>query len=243
MLRKVISTEILKLRRSHIIIVLMILPIISIIIGSANYYFNQSILQKQWFSLWSQVSLFYSEFFLPVLIAICCSYICRLEHLNKNWNKVMTAPISASNVFIAKLIVTGLIILVLQIFFLALYFCAGKLLGLSSPFPSVIFTWFLKGCLSCITITSLQLLLSMRIKSFAAPIGISLCGVFIGLGMYVTKIGMLFPYSLLTIGMSALSGENLSLHDNILFFTNNIIFIILFSLIGIYRLKKVDINT
>ncbi|GMQ55985.1 ABC transporter permease [Vallitalea sediminicola] len=243
MIKRIISAEILKLRHSHLIIVLMILPFLSIIIGCTNYYFNQGVLQNGWYSLWTQVGLFYSEFFLPILIGICCAYICRLEHLNRNWNKIMTAPIPASSVFIAKLIVISGIIIIVQIFFLTLYFFAGKLFGFSSSFPKEIWGWVLKGCLTCITISSLQLGLSMRIRSFAAPIGISLCGVFIGLGMYVAKAGMFFPYSLLTIGMSALSVESTTGFTSILFFINNILFIILFSSIAINRLKKVDIRS
>lgn len=242
MINRIISAEILKLRRSHIVIVLMILPILSIMIGCANYYFNQGVLQKEWYSLWTQVGLFYSEFFLPILIAICCAYICRLEHLNRNWNKMMTTPTSPSSVFIGKLIVVSSIIILVQIFFLALYFLAGKFFGFSSLFPKVIFSWVLRGCLASITIASLQLGLSMGIRSFAAPIGISLCGAFIGLGMYVIKLGMFFPYSLLTIGMSALSQESLTSIKNSQFIIMNLLFAIIFSIAAIHRLKKADIR-
>ncbi|WP_273321593.1 ABC transporter permease [Vallitalea guaymasensis] len=243
MIYRIISAEILKLRRSHIVIVLIILPILSVIIGCTNFYFNQGVLQKEWYSLWTQVGLFYSEFFLPILIAICCGYICRLEHLNRNWNKVMTTPTPASSVFIGKLIVVSFIIIIVQIFFFILYFIAGRFFGFSTSFPRIISSWVLKGCLASITIASLQLGLSMAIRSFAAPIGISLCGAFIGLGMYVVKAGMIFPYSLLTIGMSALSAENMTASMSVLFFMSNIIFIILFSSISITRLKKVDVKS
>ncbi|MBM7855327.1 hypothetical protein JOC37_001720 [Desulfohalotomaculum tongense] len=79
MFKKSISAEWLKLRHSRIWLVLITLPIISVLLGSINYHFNQGVLQNEWYSLWTQVSLFYGEFFLPILIAICCAYICRIE--------------------------------------------------------------------------------------------------------------------------------------------------------------------
>lgn len=63
-MKRNISAEWLKLRRSRIALVLAVLPVISLLIGCANYYFNPDVLKNGWYSLWTQVSLFYSEFFL-----------------------------------------------------------------------------------------------------------------------------------------------------------------------------------
>ncbi|QIB26864.1 ABC transporter permease [Caloranaerobacter azorensis] len=241
MFKKSISAEWLKLRNSRIWLVLITLPVISILLGSINYYFNQGVLQNEWYSLWTQVSLFYGEFFLPILIAICCAYICRLEHMNKNWNIVMTSPVPIRSVFTTKLIIIAILIFIVQIFFLILYFIVGKLLGLSSQIPSETIRWILRGWFASLSISTLQLRLSIQIKSFAAPIGISLCCVFIGLGMYIMEFGMFFPYSLLSIGMGVLSQEGLTIVENIQFFVMNILFTILFSSFAIHRLKTADV--
>ncbi|KNF09049.1 hypothetical protein CLPU_4c00950 [Gottschalkia purinilytica] len=243
MLKRSISAEWLKLHHSRIWLILIMLPILSILIGCANYYFNQGVLQNEWYSLWTQVTLFYGEFFLPILIAICCAYICRLEHMNQNWNTIMTAPISTGSIFIAKLIVVSILIFIVQVFFLLMYFFAGKFFGLSSQFPIKILGWILRGWLASVTISTIQLGLSIRIRSFATPIGLSLCAVFMGLGMYVAKLGMFFPYSLLTIGMGVLSQKGLAGDENILFLVINILFTILFSSFAIHKLKKSDVTT
>lgn len=222
-------------------LILMTLPIVSVLIGCANYYFNQNILQNEWYSLWTQVSLFYGEFFLPVLIAICCAYVCRLEHVNKNWHTVLTSPIPVSHVFLSKLVIIGSLILIVQTFFTILYFCVGKLLGLPWQIPMEIFGWVIRGWFASITIGTIQLWLSIRIRSFAVPIGISVCAVFTGLGMYVANLGMFFPYSLLTIGMGVLSQESLTSSDISQFIVMNIIFIVIVSAVAIRRLKKADV--
>ncbi|MCR8980893.1 ABC transporter permease [Brevibacillus laterosporus] len=235
------SAEWLKLRHSRIGLVLAVLPIISLLIGCVNYYFNQSVLQNGWYSLWIQVNLFYGEFFLPILIAICCSYVCRLEHLNRNWNMVLTSPVSVASVFLAKLIVVSILILFAQALFMGLYWLAGTLFSLPEPFPVETIGWTIRGWYASMSISALQLGLSLRIRSFATPIGISLCAVFIGLGMYIAKLGIYFPFSLLTIGMNVLSQDKLTDIQNILFWVVNMAFIIIFASMSIRRLKNKDI--
>lgn len=236
-----ISAEWLKLRHSRISLVLAILPIISLLIGCFNYYFNQAALQNGWYSLWTQVSLFYGEFFLPILIAICCAFVCRLEHNNRNWNMVLSSPMSVTSFFMAKLVIVGVLILAAQGFFMFMYWAAGKLFAIPDDFPMETIVWSLRGWFASLSIAALQLGLSIRIRSFATPIGIGLCAVFFGLGMYVLKIGMLFPHSLLTIGMGVLSQTGLTRTQNILFMLMNIAFILIFAFWSIHRLKTKDI--
>ncbi|MBN6187778.1 ABC transporter permease [Aneurinibacillus sp. BA2021] len=241
MLRRCISAEWVKLRHSYIWMILMILPIISVLIGSANFYMNQGVLKKEWYSLWSQVGLFYGEFFFPILIAICCAYMWRLEHHNKNWNMIMTAPVSTASIFLSKLIVVGVLLIFVQIFFFILYFLGGKLTGITSDLPGELPGWMLRGWIAALTISTLQLALSMRIRSFAAPIGIGLCAVFIGLGMYVTHFGLFFPHSLLTIGMGVLSQTSLSSGESLLFIIMNLLYIVVISAGAIHRMRKADV--
>ncbi|PAD26823.1 multidrug ABC transporter permease [Niallia circulans] len=236
-----ISAEWLKLRHTRIGLVLAVLPILSLLTGGANYYFNQGVLQNGWYSLWTQVSLFYGEFFLPILIAICCAYVCRLENLNRNWNMVMTSPVSAASVFIAKLFVVSILILFAQALFMGLYLIAGILFSLPGTFPIETLGWIIRGWYASLSIIAFQLCLSLRIRSFATPIGISLLAVFIGLGMYIAKLGLLFPFSLLTIGMSVLSQDKLTGLQNIQFWAMNMAFVVIFASIFIHRLKNKDI--
>ncbi|GIP26264.1 multidrug ABC transporter permease [Paenibacillus sp. J23TS9] len=240
-MKRSISAEWLKLRNSRIVLVIAVLPIISLLIGCANYYFNQGALQNGWYSLWTQISLFYSVFFLPILIAICCSYICRLEHLNRNWNMIMTSPVSVASMYLAKWIVVSILILFAQVLFMGLYWLAGTLFSLPGSIPSETIGWTIRGWYASMSISALQLGLSLRIRSFATPIGISLCAVFIGLGMYIAKLGIFFPFSLLNIGMSVMSQDKLTDLQNFLFWMINLAFIIIFASMSIRRLKNKDI--
>lgn len=243
MLRRCVTAEWMKLRHSHIWVILVVLPLVSILIGCANFYMNQGVLEQEWYSLWSQVGLFYGEFFFPLLIAICCAFMWRLEHLNKNWNMIMTAPVSATTIFVAKLIVVGILLIFVQGFFFLLYLFGGRLIGLTAALPGELPGWLLRGWIAALSISSMQLALSMGIRSFAIPIGIGLCASFLGLGIYVIHLGLFFPHSLLTMGMGVLSQTSLSSQSShLIFFIMNLLYIASISAGAIHWMGKSDVK-
>ena len=80
MLRRCITAEWIKLRHSRMWMILIILPFISVLIGCFNFYMNQGVLNKEWYSLWFKFSkLFFSNSY-----CYFCAYMWRLEHFNKS---------------------------------------------------------------------------------------------------------------------------------------------------------------
>lgn len=73
MMIHVLRAEQMKLKRSPVWLAFLILPIFPAIMGTFNYIQNVSILQDQWYSLWTQHTLFTCYFFLPALIGVYCS--------------------------------------------------------------------------------------------------------------------------------------------------------------------------
>lgn len=69
----------------------------------------------------------------------------------------------------------------------------------------------------------------------------SMCG-FVGLGLYVLKLGLLFPYSLLTIGMGVLTQPGLTAMENLLFFLMNGVYLVVLSVWSIRRLRYKDVG-
>ena len=76
---RVIRAESLKLKRSPVWLAFFTLPLISAFFGTMNYKLNISVLQSEWYSLWSQHTLFLCYLFMPALIGTYCSYLWRLE--------------------------------------------------------------------------------------------------------------------------------------------------------------------
>ena len=74
MLLTCIKTEQRKLKHSYLWLVFLVIPVLPAFMGAGNYLQNQGILQKEWYSLWTQCSLFYASFFYGPLVALYCAY-------------------------------------------------------------------------------------------------------------------------------------------------------------------------
>ncbi len=243
MLYRCIQCENQKLRHSVIWSACILIPVIPAIMGTFNYLQNLELLKDGWYSLWTQLSLFYASIFYAPLIALYASYLWRLEHLNHNWNQIMTAPVPVPDLFWGKLTVIFQVTFLTQIWLGLLFFLCGKLSGLPGFPPAEILLWLARGTLAAAAVGALQLFLSMVIRSFAVPIGIALCGSLLGFAFTAKGLGMYWPYSLMTLGMNSNRSEDLLSSTLAPFLLTLALFFLLFAGAGILYLKKADIQT
>ena len=241
MLFACVRTEQKKLRHSHLWVAFLVIPLLPTVMGAANYMNNLGLLKSEWYSLWTQHSLFYANFFYAPLIALYCSYIWRVEHLNYNWNHLMTMPVSAADVFLSKLLLAVRCTVFLQIWMWVLFLIAGKAVGLPGMPDLQILVWLLRGSLGALAITSLQLLLSMIIRSFAVPIALALLGSVAGLLASDGGLGLFWPYSLMLMGMNANKTEDM-VSSSLGFGISTLVFFVVFTGVGILWLRKRDVH-
>lgn len=128
-----LKAERMKLKRSPIWIVFLIVPIIPAFLGTFNYLANIEILRDKWDSLWTQHTLFTCYFFLPIVISTYCSYLMHLEYNHHNWNKVLTTPKSRSMIFMAKIITASFMIFISELWIALLFIISGLIIGLENP--------------------------------------------------------------------------------------------------------------
>lgn len=242
MLISCIQAEHQKLRHSLLLPACILIPVIPAVMGTFNYLQNLGILKSQWYSLWTQHTLFYSCFFFAPLIGLYCSYIWRLEHRHNNWNMIMTAPVPVSHIFFGKLaLILGITVLT-QLWTGILYVICGKIAGLPGLCPPDILVWLLRGTLGAVPICCLQLFLSMKIRSFSIPIGVGLIGSILGMLLNNEGIGIFWPYSLMLLGMNANQTETTMPGGFLAFLGSVTLFSVVFSLAAIFKLKYRDIN-
>lgn len=243
MLLKCIQAENRKLRHSRIWMACVLIPVIPSIMGTFNYRNNLELLTSEWYSLWTQITLFYSSLFYAPLIGLYCSYLWRLEHLNNNWNVLMTMPVPVSYVFFAKLAVVFRVTVLTKLWLGILYFFCGKCCGLPGMIPLQILVWLLRGTLAAAAVGTLQLLLSMVIRSFAVPIGVALAGSVIGFIVNNKGWSMYWPYSVMLLGMNANHSEDSLGQGLIPFLCSLVVFFLIFAGGSICYLKKSDVRT
>lgn len=241
MLFRCIKAEKKKLAHSMIFPACIVIPIIPAIMGTFNYLQNTAILTKQWYSLWTQITLFYSNFFYAPLIALYCSYLWRLEHRNHNWNVFLSTPVTIPCLYLGKLAVIFFVTLITQIWVGILYIIAGKLAGLPGICPPQILFWLLRGTFAAISIGALQLLLSMIIRSFSVPIGIALVGSVFGMLISNSGYGLFWPYGLMLAGMNSNRNTDSLAGENVTFLLSTFFFFLLFYLTANQILKRREV--
>jgi Uncharacterized protein conserved in bacteria len=233
--------EQIKLRHSPIWLAFLLLPVVPAIMGTFNYLQNIAILQEQWYSLWTQETLFTCYFFLPALIGVYCSYLCRLEHLNHNWNTVMTAPVPVFCVYFAKLLTAAVMVLLTQAWIGILFVLSGRLLGLTAPVPPELPVWLLCGAMGSLVICALQLCISLVIRSFAVPVALALIGGIAGLAAIAKGYGIGFPYSLMCLGMRANNASGTMPYSMEQFALSCVLYLAAFCTFAVLWLKKRDV--
>ncbi len=241
MLLTCVRIEQKKLRHSYLWLVFLVIPILPAFMGAGNYVQNLEVLQSEWYSLWTQCSLFYSNFFYAPLIALYCSYSWRVEHLNHNWNQLMTMPVPVRDVFLSKLCLALGCTVFLQLWMWVLFLVTGRVVGLPGWPPLEILIWLLRGSIGGMGIAALQMVFSMVIRSFAVPVALALVGSVMGFLLSNGGLGLCWPYSLMLMGMNANRSENMM--ENVAgFIISFLIFLLLFTMSGIWYLKKKDIQ-
>ena len=203
MLLRAIKAEVLKCRRAPVWLAFLVLPVFPAVLGTFNYLGNLGVLEDQWYSLWSQHTLFSSMFFLPALFGVSCAWQWRLEHTDHNWNAALTAPVPVGTLYLAKLAVDAAVSLLAMAFIGVLFVLSGKLAGITAPLPPELPRWLLLGALGGVVVCAVQLFFSLAIRAFAPPVAMALVGGILGLMVTSQGWGTAFPYSLLALGMAA----------------------------------------
>lgn len=237
-----IRTEFLKLKKSFVWLACFIIPVIPAIMGSANYLNNLSILKGEWYALWTQHTLFYACFFFAPLISVYCAYLWRLENFGHNRNVLMTAPVPLTCIFLGKLSVTFLVTLITQLWMFLLFTVSGRLIGLPGLPPLQLLGWCLRATLGGLVCAAAMLLLSMCIKSFALPIGLSLVLTIIGFLLSAKGWGLFYPFSLIAAGMNANTYDDKLAGSMLPFFASCLLYLALFSCIAIRLLRTQDVK-
>ena len=239
MLLRCLKAELIKFRRAPVWLAFVVLPVFPAILGTMNYLGNLGLLQSEWYSLWSQHTLFSSMFFLPALLGVFCAWQWRLEHTDHNWNSFLTAPVPVGDLYLAKLIWAAAMSLLSQVWIGVLFVLSGKLVGLTVPIPPELFGWLACGAVGGVSVCAVQLYFSLIIRAFSPPVAFGLIGGIVGLMATAQGFGYAFPYSLLCIGMRA---NNPKMELNPLPFALSVLaYLVLFTLLSIRYLKKRDI--
>lgn len=238
-----VSAELIKMRRAPLWLVFLLLPGVSALLGSANYVMNLGALTPGWENLWTQQTIFVCYFFLPALVGAAASHLWRLEHQGSNWNELMVMPVPTWYVHGAKLVVCAACMLVAFVGILVFYAASGLALGVPGAFPvGRVVEYVALGWLGSLAIAAIQLVISMVVRSFAAPVGIALAGGVAGLMATAGGLGYVFPYSLMQMGMNSNTLVELSVANIVNIVVASVAWVGLALIVATAYLRRSDIH-
>ncbi|MBU5669759.1 ABC transporter permease [Peptoniphilus sp. MSJ-1] len=194
--------ELKKIKLLNIIIAVLIVPLLANAFGVINYLGNKEVLTSEWKSLWTQVSLFYFSFFIIPVISIIVATLWQVEH-KAGLKNIRMSPIKNINFVISKVIISLVIILITQIYFLLLFYVGGKFICKFSSIDFTIFFYYiLLSIVLSIPIILILNAISIKFKSLGVVVLIS---VILSIFGFSSSAQNLIPILSKTIGLSFLS--------------------------------------
>ena len=233
-----IRCEAMKCRGTLLWPALFLIPLIPVILGTGNYLGNLDMLRSGWYSLWTQISLFYSNFFFAPLIGVYCAFFWRYENFHSCRNALFTSPVSYGTIYMGKYLMVCAVTLFSQLWLSLLYLAAGILAGLPGLPPCNIVLWILRGTAGGFVVAAIQFILASVFRSFAFPVVLGVLGGFTGLLAANRTWGIFWPYSLMLLGMNANPTEEMLGGSLPLFLAVTFACLVLINLAGVRILKK-----
>ncbi|KAB8137844.1 ABC transporter permease subunit [Gracilibacillus oryzae] len=170
----VIRSEWYKLRKTRILSLLFVGPMVGLFIGLTTNNDNLGGEINQWYTKLLFMNLTYSLLFLPLITGVFASMICRYEHQAGGLKQLLALPVTRGQVFAAKYILVIGLVMVIQLLYLVSIVLVGMIAGIDDPFPmEIVWKSIFGGWVATLPLVALQLWMSMLFKSFAAPFAVN----------------------------------------------------------------------
>jgi hypothetical protein len=213
-LQRVISAEMLKLKRTLALRLAIFAPLMIVLIVLGIYLergqqmggpnpltgFAQLIL-----TIWT-IILF------PLYAALAAALLAALEHQSESWKHILALPVKHSTIFAAKWFAGVGLLAISSLTVATGVCCAAEILRLakpawsSAPFPAfMIFRGTTLSLCAAVLLFSIQMWISLRWRSFLPGVVvavIALAVMFISVPRGATYFGSLFPWSLPAMAMA-----------------------------------------
>ncbi|WP_232713315.1 ABC transporter permease [Bacillus xiapuensis] len=252
MMKRVLLADGLKLKRTSLPIVLLLVPLLVLAYELINLTYRSEYVVKQaelfkanslWEYLLFDNSLLFGLGF-PLVATISASMIVNIEHQSNSWKAVLSQPVSRAVIYLSKF----LWILLGLTFSVSFFFIGTLLLGKVLGFEGDIPLWLILGdsysiLFTTLPIVSFQLWLSITFKNQAFSIIIgavsSMMGLFLAAGSTTRWMPLAYPVQSSTI---SLQYEGLSYNGDLSAYIiiNTLVGIILL-VIGLIHFTRRDI--
>ncbi|WP_338749306.1 ABC transporter permease [Bacillus sp. FJAT-52991] len=205
-MKKILWADKLKLRRSSLSIIVLLVPLLILAYELVNLTYRAGYVEKQaemfqassmWMYLLYDNSLLFGLGF-PLAATLAASIIANIEHQANGWKQTLSLPISRIKIYLSKFVwLTVSLFLSLTIFLAGMIFL-GKILGFEENVPWELLIGDCYGMLIIVLpIMAFQFWLSMTIKNQAFSILIgsisAMMGLFLAAGQTTRWLPLAYP--------------------------------------------------
>lgn len=206
-MKEILNVEKLKLKRSKIWILYILGPLIGVMLAYTNFYNNYELFvqpgDNEWIEAWTQVAIFMGPFVLPIMVGVYAAFVCRSEHVSGGWKQLLALPVQRTKIFLGKFLITATMIAVTLFIVLILFLGFGLVKGINGDLPMLtLIGYCIKGFLACLPLMLLQLIISIRSKTFGIPLAVSIVFTLPAIIVASTPLGQIYPWTQPMLAMS-----------------------------------------
>ncbi len=197
---ELLKIELIKCRRSKIIPLIFIAPILVVSSGIANLstYFTPEYTQA-WPAMFIQSALLYAYYLLPFSMIVVCVMIAGQETQHNGLLKMLALPISRQALSLAKFFVLIFYLFMEILIFLAVFLIAGCIVtftsGITETLPlSYLLKWYAGLFVTMLPSLAVMWMLTVLFEKALLSVGLNLLLVIPGLLAGATPVWFLYPY-------------------------------------------------
>lgn len=125
-------SELLKLRRSPIWLLVFVSPALSSIVG---FLMRIEAGEMDWEMTLATMAMVHALLFLPLLTGVLSAFVCRYEHVGGGWKQTLALPVSRGSVYMVKFAMVMGLLLMTQCLLLLGLLGIGAAKGFPAPIP------------------------------------------------------------------------------------------------------------
>ncbi|WP_272515313.1 ABC transporter permease [Bacillus velezensis] len=163
------------------------------------------------------------------------------EHVGGGWKQLLALPVKHSDILLGKFLTVVRMIFISMFILILLFIGFGYMLGISGTLPLLtILGYGIRGILACLPLILLQLIVSIRSKTFGIPLAVSIVFTLPAIIIASTPLGQVYPW---TQPMLAMSPEDESpIQSSFLFYSIMVITCLGLLVYGIRNFTKRDLT-
>lgn len=197
---ELLRIEFMKVKRSKIVPLIFIAPLLVVISGIANLssYFTPEY-TNAWPAMFIQSALVYAYYLLPFSMIVVCVMIAGRETVNNGILKMLALPVSRYALSFAKFCVLAFYLLMEMVIFLVVFVIAGlvatQTMGITETLPILyLFKWCIGLFLTMLPCVAAMWAITVLFEKPLFSVGVNLLLVIPGVLVANTPLWIAYPY-------------------------------------------------